>query len=212
MFVSFEGIDGSGKSTQLTLLREWLEERGQAVITVREPGATLLSEAIREILLSTRQNITPTAELLLFSAARVQLVEIVIVPALAEGTWVLCDRFVDSTTAYQGYGRELDAEGVAACNKLATRGVLPNVTFFIDVPYDQAQMRMQFHPSGGEPDRMERSGRAFFERVRRGYLAIANDDPKRFHVVNGVRERADIHNDIIGILTSVDASLRNENP
>jgi dTMP kinase len=200
MFISFEGIDGSGKSTQLVLLSDWLEARGHRTVTVREPGATKLSESIREILLSNRQSITPSAELLLFSAARVQLVENIIAPALADGTVVLCDRFVDSTTAYQGFGRQLNMQDVQSCNRMATRGVMPSVTLFIDVPYDQAQTRMQFHPAAGEPDRMERSGREFFERVRTGYLSIAASEPHRFYVVDGVRPRADIHLDILQIL------------
>ncbi len=153
----------------------------------------MLSESIREILLSNRQTITPTAELLLFSAARSQLVEKVIEPALAQGSLVLCDRYVDSTTAYQGYGRGLDLEAVALCNRLATRSVMPDVTFFIDVPYDEAQLRMHFHATPAEPDRMERSGRAFFDKVRQGYLTIAEMDPRRFVVVDGVQDRDLIH-------------------
>ena len=200
MFISFEGIDGSGKSTQLVILRELLEERGHTVVTIREPGATLLSESIREILLSTKQTITPTAELLLFSAARTQLVEKVIEPALRQGSIILCDRYADSTTAYQGYGRGLDLESVQLCNRMATRGVMPTVTFFIDVAYEQAQQRMQFNPGAGEPDRMERSGRDFFERVRDGYLAIAADEPGRFVVINGLRERSEIHEEIVSTL------------
>lgn len=197
MFISFEGIDGSGKSTQLTMLREWMEGKGYRVVTVREPGATMLSEAIREILLSNKQSITSTAELLLFSAARAQLVEKVIVPALESGNVVLCDRYVDSTTAYQGYGREISFHEVMLCNQLATRQVMPSVTYFIDVPYEEAQQRMHFHPSGSEPDRMEKSGRAFFERVRSGYQAIAQQEPDRFVVVNGVQNREAIHSEIV---------------
>lgn len=197
MFISFEGIDGSGKSTQLAMLRTWLEQRGFRIVTVREPGATHLSESIREILLSNKQTITPTAELLLFSAARTHLVETVIRPALERSDVVLCDRFVDSTTAYQGYGRLLDLREVDLCNSLATHGVMPSVTFFIDVPYEEAQMRMQFHASPAEPDRMERSGRDFFERVRAGYLAIAEGEPQRFVIVNGVQDRDRIHAEIV---------------
>ncbi|MDZ4744931.1 MAG: dTMP kinase [bacterium] len=199
MFVSFEGIDGSGKSTQLTLLRTWIEDRGIRCITVREPGATALSESIREILLSNKQSVTPTAELLLFSAARAQLVEKVIRPALDKDEVVLCDRYVDSTTAYQGYGRMLDMEQVRVCNSLATRGVLPKLTFFIDVAYDEAQQRMHFTTTHGEPDRMERSGRDFFERVREGYHTIARLEPERFRIVDGMRDRDTIHNDILRI-------------
>lgn len=202
MFISFEGIDGSGKSTQLLLLRDVLEQGGSTVMTIREPGATLLSESIREILLSTKQTITPTAELLLFSAARTQLVEKVIEPALEQGTIILCDRYVDSTTAYQGYGRMLDMESVKSCNRIATRGVMPSVTFFIDVAFEQAQQRMQFDAGAGEPDRMERAGREFFERVREGYLAIAKEDPERMIVIDGGRDRSAIHHDILQVLQS----------
>lgn len=197
MFISFEGIDGSGKSTQLSMLREWMEERGRRVISVREPGATTMSEAIREILLSNKQTITSTAELLLFSAARAQLVEKVIVPALQAGEVVLCDRYVDSTTAYQGYGRELDLQHVALCNQLAIQKVMPAITFFIDVPYEEAQQRMHFHPNGTEPDRMEKSGRAFFDRVRLGYQSIANHEPDRFIIVEGVQSREAIHKEVV---------------
>ncbi len=200
MLISFEGIDGSGKSTQLVMLREVLEDRGLTVVVIREPGATLLSESIREILLSTKQTITPTAELLLFSAARTQLVEKVIEPALNEGSIILCDRYVDSTTAYQGFGRKLDLDSVRLCNRIATRGVMPTVTFFIDVAYEQAQQRMQFDLGVGEPDRMERSGRDFFERVRYGYLQIAVDEPERFMVIDGSRDRLEIHSDIFSTL------------
>jgi dTMP kinase len=200
MFISFEGIDGSGKSTQLVLLRGWFEGKGRSTVTIREPGATYLSEAIRDILLSNKQSITATAELLLFSAARVQLVETVIQTSLERGDVVLCDRYVDSTTAYQGYGRQLNLESVKICNSLATRGVMPVLTFFIDVPYNEAQTRMQFHASLAKPDRIESSGPDFFERVRNGYLAIAAKEPSRFIVINGVQERAAIHKDIVSII------------
>lgn len=200
MFISFEGIDGSGKSTQLTMLRDVLEARGHEVITIREPGATLLSESIREILLSNKQTITSTAELLLFSSARTQLVEMIIEPALQDGKYILCDRYVDSTTAYQGYGRQLNMENVRSCNTIATRGVMPHVTFFIDVAYEQAQQRMQFTPGTSEPDRMERSGREFFERVRDGYLQIAKSEPQRFVVIDGHRRREEIHAEIVAVL------------
>lgn len=200
MFISFEGIDGSGKSTQLNLLREWLEHQGKSVVTIREPGATLLSESIREILLSTKQSITPTAELLLFSAARTQLVERVIEPTLAAGSIILCDRYVDSTTAYQGYGRGLNMDHVAEISRIATRGMMPELTFFIDVRYEQAQQRMQFAEGAAEPDRMERAGGEFFNRVRDGYLAIAHAEPKRFVVIDGYRDRDAIHNDILDVV------------
>lgn len=200
MFISFEGIDGSGKSTQLSLLRDWFEAKGRRVVCVREPGATVLSESIRSIVLSNRQTITPSAELLLFSAARVQLVEQIIEPALRQGDIVLCDRYVDSTTAYQGYGRNLPMEDVEACNKLATRGVMPSLTFVVDVPYEEAQLRMHFDPSTGELDRMERSGRAFYERVRAGYLALAAAETQRVRIIDGLGAPAAIHTAILAQL------------
>ncbi|NQW30922.1 MAG: dTMP kinase [Ignavibacteria bacterium] len=206
MFITFEGIDGSGKSTQLTMLREWLEAQNKSAIVVREPGATKLSEELRAILLSNKHTITSTAELLLFSAARTQLVEKVIRPALERGDIVLCDRYVDSTTAYQGYGRQLDMAEVEACNRIAVQGLMPVVTFFIDVPYEEAQQRMQFLVNSAEPDRMERSGKQFFDRVRQGYLTIAHQEPTRFVVVDGVRPAEAIHLDIIQQFQSV--SLR----
>lgn len=203
MFISFEGIDGSGKSTQLLLLKELLELRGHRVVAVREPGATQLSESVREILLSNKHSIAPLAELMLFSAARAQLVETVIKPSLAQGDVVLCDRYVDSTTAYQGFGRMLDMEAVMQCNRIATANVMPAVTYFIDVPFDQAQQRMQFHPQSGEPDRMERSGREFFERVRQGYLHIAATQPQRCKVIDGVQEQAAVHAAVLSCLPDI---------
>jgi dTMP kinase len=200
MFITVEGIDGSGKSTQLTMLRQWLEAQGRTVVTIREPGATVLGEDIRSILLSNKHSIAPTAELLLFNAARAQVVEQVIIPALERGEIVLCDRFYDSTTAYQGYGRGLDLHEVEACNRIAIRGVMPSVTFFFDVPYEEAQLRMQFGTTTGEPDRMERAGREFFERVRDGYHRIAAKEPERLRIIDGSRDRDSVHAEVLGMI------------
>jgi dTMP kinase len=200
MFVSFEGIDGSGKSTQLSMLRAVLEQEGHSVCVVREPGATVLSEDIRTLLLSNKHSISPISELLLFSAARAQLVEKVITPALQAHSIVLCDRYMDSTTAYQGFGRGLEAGAVQACNQIATAGVVPSLTFFIDVPFEQAQQRMQF--SAAEPDRMERAGAAFFERVRQGYHSIARTERHRFVVIDGMVDRHNIHQKILSVFRS----------
>lgn len=200
MLISFEGIDGSGKSTQIKLLGEWLEARSYKVITVREPGATILSENIRDILLHTRQSITPTAELLLFNAARAQLVQNVILPAIDGGAIVLCDRYTDSTTAYQGYGRGLNLRNVEECNRIGALAVYPVLTLFFDVPFEQAQLRITFQAGQHEHDRMERSGRGFFERVREGYLAIAAAEPARFHVIEGTKDRQAIHNEVCRIV------------
>ncbi|MBL7998950.1 MAG: dTMP kinase [Candidatus Kapabacteria bacterium] len=172
MFISFEGIDGSGKSTQVDVVAEWLHSMGREVLVVREPGATPLSEAVRGILLDAPYSIDPTAELLLFCASRRQLVETVIRPSLAAGTIVLCDRYADSSTAYQGFGRGIPLELVEQANMLATGGLQPDRTFYIDISIEESQRRAQRR---GEQrlDRMESAGAEFYDRVRTGYHAIA---------------------------------------
>ncbi|MEN3026096.1 MAG: dTMP kinase [Chlorobiota bacterium] len=173
ILISFEGLDGCGKSTQVELLAERLRSLGYTVQVFREPGATPLSESIRQLLLYTPTEIVPVAEMLLFNAARAQLVESAIRPALAAGAIVLCDRFADSTTAYQGYGRGLPIDQVLLCNHIATGGLKPALTLFLDVPVEVAIQRSQ------KGDRMERSGYEFFERVRQGYWEIARREPER---------------------------------
>jgi dTMP kinase len=184
MFLSFEGLDGSGKSTQVRLLAGRLRTYGQAVRVVREPGGPVLSEAIRTLLLDPSLAIEPTAELLLFSAARAQLVETEIKPALARGEIVIADRFYDSTTAYQGGGR-----GVAGVDWLrdfhpfVTGRLAPRRTYLLDVPAEVAADRRRAR--AGVEDRMEAAGEAFFARVRDAYLALAASEPGRFCVLDG---------------------------
>jgi dTMP kinase len=193
MFITFEGIDGCGKSTQLDMLAEVLEERGYEVLKVREPGATPLSEAIREILLSVKHTITPVAEMMLFAASRAQLVETVIRPALKEGKIVLCDRFVDSTTAYQGYGRGISLKDIAECNAIATNGLLPVRTYFLDISLECAKKRF----AGQSLDRMERAGEDFFKKVRDGYIQIAESEAERVLKINGECGIAELHEEIM---------------
>lgn len=187
MLISFEGLDGCGKSTQAHRLAQRLREQGYRVELFREPGATPLSESIRRLLLESATEITPLAELLLFNAARAQLVETALRPALESGAIVLCDRFDDSTTAYQGYGRGLPLEVVATCNRIATGGLKPAVTFFLDVPVELALRR-----SRGS-DRLEQAGREFFERVRSGYWEIARQEPERVFCIDATRSPEEVH-------------------
>ena len=161
MFITFEGIDYSGKSTQAKLVADRLASAGRKVMLLREPGGTELSERIRALLLDRDAvPIDPLSELMLFSAARAQLVREVILPALREGTIVVCDRFYDSTTAYQGYGRNLPLDEIRTLNRLCTAGTTPDLTLFVDVDPDEIKQRKI--RAGLKPDRMERSGDVFF--------------------------------------------------
>lgn len=190
MLVTFEGIDGSGKSTQARRLAEVLAARGQAVRRVREPGGAELPERVRALLLDPALAIADRAELLLFSAARAQLVEEVIRPALASGETVIADRFYDSTTAYQGGGRGLaDPEWLAAFHGFVTGGLAPARTYLLDVPLATAAERR----AGEEDDRMEASGDAFYTRVRMAYLALAAREPGRIVVLDGTLGPDDLH-------------------
>ena len=196
MFLTFEGVDCSGKTTQAAMLVEALCARsGRIVHFIREPGGTAISERLREILLDrSNLELAELTELFLFSASRAQLVAQVILPALARGEIVVCDRFHDSTTAYQGYGRGLDLDAVRRINTVATAGTDPDLTLLVDITVGEIEARKK--ASGGAPDRMENAGREFYERVRKGYLAIAREQPERFVVIDGMRNVNDIARDI----------------
>lgn len=183
LLVTFEGVEGSGKSTQIELLADWLRERGYEVVTAREPGTTAIGERVRRFLLETAPDaLVPEAELALFVAARAQLADEVIGPALEAGRVVLVDRYGDSSTAYQGYGRGLDPARIEALNRWATRGMEPALTILLDVPVEEGAARRE-----REPDRLERLDRVFHERVRRGYRELAGNHPGRFCVIQGKR-------------------------
>ncbi len=185
MFITFEGLDFSGKSTQAAILVEKLRTTHAVVHFLREPGGTPISEHVRSLLLDKRNlEMTDAAELLLFSAARAQLVKEVIVPAVQRGEVVICDRYVDSTTAYQGYGRGIDREVVRSINRLATGGTDPDISFLMDIPVEEIERRK--HKAGLSFDRMESAGRAFYERVRAGYREIAANEAHRFVVLDGM--------------------------
>ncbi|HLT46491.1 MAG TPA: dTMP kinase [Rubricoccaceae bacterium] len=196
MFISFEGIDGSGKSTQARLLEAHLRRTDRAVLLVREPGGTALAERVRALLLGHEVPVGPFAELLLFSAARAQLVEEVLRPTLAAGTVVLADRFFDSTTAYQGGGRGLaDAGWLADFHRRVTGGLVPERTFLFDVPPEVAARRRAGRDDG--PDRMEAGGEAFFTRVRDAYLALAAREPARVRVLDGTLPPDWLHEQVV---------------
>jgi dTMP kinase len=188
LFVTFEGPEGSGKTTQIRLLADWLGEQGREVLTTREPGGTRIGEAIREVLLSpAHTEMCAEAEILLFSAARAQIVRETLQPHLARGGVVLCDRFADSTLAYQGYGRLLDLDTLRQITLFATGGLVPALTICLDLPVVEGLRRKQ----GGDQaewNRMERERLDFQERVRRGYLALAAAEPQRWFVLDAQRE------------------------
>ena len=185
MLITFEGVEGCGKSTQIDRLARHIEAGGRAVLVTREPGGTPIAEAIRNLLLDpANAALCPVAELLLYAAARAQHVDERIRPAIAAGKTVLSDRFADSTRAYQGAGRGLDADLIAALYRIATRGIEPALTIVIDVPAEEG-LRRAAH--GRDRDRIEREAMAFHERVREGFLRIAEEEPGRVRVVNGLQ-------------------------
>lgn len=195
MFITFEGIDCSGKTTQARLLVERLKSLGREVVFLREPGGTAVSEFVRTLLLDrTHPELTQRAELFLFSAARTQLVTEVIRPALDAGRDVVCDRFYDSTTAYQGYGRGLDLAEVRAINRIAVCGTTPDLTLFVDVSVEEVERRKA--AAGLTADRMESAGNDFFGKVRRGYRQLAIAEPDRVVVIDGSRSIDEIRESI----------------
>jgi dTMP kinase len=196
MFITFEGIDFCGKSTQVSLLKNYLESINKEVEIIREPGGTEISEIVRSILLDKKHNhMKMETEIFLFSASRAQLVREKIQPLINKGVYVISDRFHDSTTAYQGYGRGINLEIVKHINKLAIDGALPDITFIIDIPIGVANNR-KMEKGEASLDRMELSDNIFFEKVRNGYLTIAKNE-KRFRVIDGTRSIEEINKNII---------------
>lgn len=209
-FITFEGPEGSGKSTQIRLLAERLRRGGRTVLLTREPGGTHAGEAIRRLVQheSSDAEMGDRAEALLFCASRAQLVAEVIRPALDRGEWVLCDRFTDSTLAYQGSGRGFSIPDLRALNAFATGGLVPDLTFLLDIPVEEGFRRLS-NRMAAAADRIEKAGRAFHERLRQGYHELARIEPDRFRVLQtlgpmdatheaiwrAVRERFDLPTD-----------------
>lgn len=180
LFITFEGIDGCGKTTQLNLLHDYLITKGQDVIITREPGGNhQLGKDIRNILLHTRCEVDSKAEMFLFLADRAQHINKFILPNLKAGKIVLCDRHTDSTLAYQGYGRGQNIEEIILLNNIATNNIKPDLTLLYDIDIDTSNLRV-----GKEKDRMENSGSMFLEKVRLGYLTIAENNSERIKVIN----------------------------
>ncbi len=198
LFITFEGGDGAGKTTQLRLLAEALEKRGLEVLCLHEPGHTALGERVRNLLLDKYiGKVDYMAELLLFEAARAQLVTEVVMPALERGVVVLCDRFTDSTLAYQGYGRGLDIDVISQLNELASRGLAPDRTLLLTVDSDAALARAMGSSVDGEGDRMENEGNAFHRAVDTGFSVLPEMFPERIRIVDGVGDPSEVHQRVL---------------
>lgn len=195
LFITFEGADGCGKTTQLNLLKDYLTAKGYAVILTREPGGKGLGEKIREILLNYDGKVADRCESFLFLADRAQNIETIVKPAIESGKIVLCDRHTDSSVAYQGYGRGLDIEQIKMLNNLATGGKQPDLTLVFDVDIETSMQRV-----GNEKDRMESSGKEFFNRVRNGYLEMAKQEPERLKIVDSTKSIDKVHKRVIEII------------
>ena len=195
LFITFEGCDGCGKTTQIELLNKYLSGKGYKTLLTREPGAKGLGEKLREILLNYDGEVSPNCESFLFLADRAQHVDCIIKPALEDGKIILCDRHTDSTVAYQGYGRGLDLERIHQLNTIATSGLKPDLTIVLDVDVETSMKRV-----GKEKDRMESAGIEFFKRVRQGFLEIAKKEPQRVKVINSSDTIENIHKQIVELV------------
>lgn len=198
-FITFEGPDGSGKSTQIQQLAEHLRAMGHDLLMTREPGGTSIGDQIRTVLHDvTNTAMVSEAEILLYSASRAQLVGQVIRPALARGMVVLCDRYADSTIAYQGYGRRLDLDALKQITEFATRGLIPDLTIYLDCPVEEGlnRKRRALELDGGEWNRLDQETPEFHRRVRQGYLALAAAEPDRWLILDACRSIEEIQSDI----------------
>ena len=200
-FITFEGIDGSGKSTQLRMLANELRIRGFNVLPTMEPGGTPLGRRLREAFLETEETVAPLAELLLFAADRAQHVNFLVKPAVAEGKIVVSDRFADATFAYQGAGRGFPETIVNQVIELATGGLKPDLTLFFDLPVQIALTRTALRNDAGEQkNRMDKENTAFYERVRESYLQIAANEPERFRVIDAEGSTSEIQTRVVEIV------------
>lgn len=201
-FITFEGIDGSGKSTQLRLVEQYLAAAGHDVVSTLEPGGTPLGRQLRSVFLETKETISPRAELLLFAADRAQHVELLIKPSLAAGKIVISDRYADATVAYQGAGRGFDPDTIAQIIDIATDGLMPDLTLFFDITVETALERMKArHMSGSEANRMDGETAEFYERVRDAYLVVAAREPERVCVINAEGTIDEIFEKTVAVLS-----------
>ena len=190
-FITFEGADGCGKTTQIELLDKFLKEKGLKTLVTLEPGASDLGKDLRQILLHYEKPVSDEAEMFMYLADRAQHAQMIIKPALEDKKIVLCDRYTDSTVAYQGYGREGDIEQINILNKIATKGLKSDLTILFDVESEIAQSRL-----GKTKDRLESQGMEFHKKVRKGYLELAKQDPQRIKVVNANRTIDEVWQDV----------------
>lgn len=202
-FITFEGPEGSGKSTHCALLVKYLKSKGCDIVFTREPGGTKAAEAVRSILLNPANTISPIAELLLYEASRAQHISEIILPALKSGKIVICDRFTDATIAYQGYGRNIDINIIRQLNNIAAQEITPNLTILLDVPSAKglklARNINKGHGTSG--DRLEREKLSFHRRVRKGYLLLAKNEPERIKLVRTRKTVESTRREIIRIVT-----------
>ena len=197
MFVTFEGSDGSGKTTQIHLLADHLRTAGHTVLTTREPGGTRIGDGIRQLLLDlAHTEMHARAETLLFNAARAQIVAEVIRPALAAGKTVLCDRFADSTLAYQGYGHQQDIAELQRLIAYATGGLRPDLTVFLDIPPEDG-IRRNRGRADGDWNRLDAQELSFYQRVEAGYRHLIAQEPERWAVIDATRSRDEVHHDVV---------------
>jgi dTMP kinase len=199
-FITFEGPEGSGKSTQIRMLAEKLKAQGIEVLCTREPGGTATGESIRNILQhdAVDESLGERTELLLFTASRAQLMDRVILPVLEKGGWVLCDRFIDSTMAYQGFARGMDIDTLDRINEFAIYGRKPDLTLLLDLDIERGFERLESRYSAGSEshDRFEREARDFHHRVREGYHQLVGREPERFRTINSDRRIEDVFSDV----------------
>lgn len=202
MFITFEGPDGSGKTTQVAQTAEKLRDKGYHVLLTREPGGTAIGDQIRQVLHDLKNHdMHPRTELLLYSASRAQIVEEVIRPHLAAGGLVLCDRFYDSTYAYQGYGHGLDLEALRQITRFATGGLTPDLTIYLSLsPEDGLQRRLSALDRGGEWNRLDAMEMAFHQRVREGYQKLIAAEPRRWVTINAAQPIEQVQADILAVL------------
>ena len=198
LFITFEGCDGCGKTTQLELLAKFLEEKNYNVIVTREPGAKGLGTKLREILLNYDGEVSSNCESFLFLADRAQHIDTLIKPAIQEGKIILCDRHIDSTVAYQGFGRGINLEQINYLNNLATSGLKPDLTLLFDVDTETSMQRV-----GKNKDRMESAGIEFQEKVRQGYLTIAKSEPKRIKVFDSRKSIEQLHQEVLNTIAGI---------
>jgi len=199
LFLTFEGQDGCGKTTQINLLADYLKSRGYEVVLTREPGCKGLGEKIRNLLLDYDGEVSSVCESFLFLADRAQNVDIIVKKNISEGKIVISDRHTDSSLAYQGYGRQLNVDRIDMLNNIATSGLKPDLTFVFDIDVDTSMARV-----GSKKDRIESAGKEFFNRVRNGYLEIAKKEPNRVKIINSVDSIENIHKKVVELFIKLE--------